>query len=141
MDPISIATACASVLSITTKTLIAVNKYGSTYHEAGTDLAAVRREVQDFQWALERLRDDDTIETGRAAGSANLKLKTKVLKMVQSSKPTLIEIEDLLLRHSEQGAAQSAWWLMSGKAKIDRLQKHLASHRSGLDLALSIAHR
>jgi hypothetical protein len=104
MDPISIATACVSVLNIITKTVIVVKKYGSTYHEAGTDLAAVLREVNSFQWALERVHDDNTgaIEAGRTSGPVTLDLKTHVLQIVENSKPTLVEIQTPLSQHSKQ---------------------------------------
>ena len=140
MDPLSITTACLSTLALTARTVVAIKSYVSTYKSTRSDLTAVIREIADFETILEILKDDNTIaSSGSTGGPSNI--IQRIGQIIEGCNPTIQELQTLLVRHQNQGVAQAAWWMITGKEQVVQFQSLIAAHRAALSLALDAAHR
>ena len=138
-DPLNIAGACLSALGFTAKAVIAVKAYISLYRNTRSDLAAVIREIADYEMIIEVLQGDREVISGRSPGPRNI--TQRISQIIKGSEPTFKELEAVLEKHKQPGTIQSAWWVISGKEQILRFQSIIATHRATLSLALGVSHR
>ncbi|KAK1624309.1 hypothetical protein BDP81DRAFT_410169 [Colletotrichum phormii] len=131
-DPLSIMTACITLIGAIGKTTQAVTNFVRTCRDAREDLAAVSRELSDLRIVLELLIDDTATKVSLPAAFGK-----HVLALVGNCLGVTTEIAGELENHD--GRSGPARWAMGGKGNVDQLKTMLETHKGSLNLALELA--
>lgn len=131
-DPLSITTACITLIGAIGKTTQAVTNFVRTCRDAREDLAAVSRELSDLRIVLELLIDDTATKASLPAA-----FEKHVLALVGNCLGVTTEIAGELGNHD--GQTGPARWAMGGKETVNQLKTMLEMHKGSLNLALELA--
>lgn len=131
-DPLSITTACITLIGAIGKTTQAVTKFVRTCRDAREDLAAVSRELSDLRIVLELLIDDTATKASLPAA-----FEKHVLALVGNCLGVTTEIAGELDNHD--GRTGPARWAVGGKETMNQLKTMLETHKGSLNLALELA--
>ncbi|KXH52640.1 hypothetical protein CNYM01_01691 [Colletotrichum nymphaeae SA-01] len=131
-DPLSITTACITLIGAIGKTTQAVTNFVRTCRDAREDLAAVSRELSDLRIVLELLIDDTATKASLPAA-----FEKHVLALVGNCLGVTTEIAGELGNHD--GRTGPARWAMGGKETVNQLKTMLEMHKGSLNLALELA--
>jgi hypothetical protein len=133
MDPISIATGCASLIATVTKISIAISGFVKSARAARGDLDAISRELTSLKTLLELLEEDSKDDSAIPET-----LRNNISGIVSNCFAVLAEIEALLKRHETPRIVNAAKWAISGSDDARKLRLNLEAHKSALELALQI---
>jgi hypothetical protein len=132
MDPLSISTACVSLIATLGRILPQIASFISDVGDARRDLDAVSRELHSLSLSLANLRDDST-----------------KIKYPEGSRRTLItvlgncdhvtkEIEALLNKMASGNIGRGMQWTIYGQDDMNKLRSRLEAHKSAIDIALDM---
>jgi hypothetical protein len=132
MDPLSITSACGSLLAAVTKLSTQITKFVSSVRDARRDIDAVSRELTSLALCLETLRDDSATTAFPDNFSGNL------LSVLGNCGVVVKDIADLLARLQASVSGGRVQWPISGRNEVNRLRSSLESHKSALEIALDM---
>jgi Fungal N-terminal domain of STAND proteins len=132
MDPLSISTACVSLIATLGRILPQIVSFVSDVRDARRDMDAVSRELHSLSLSLENLRDDST-----------------KIKYPEGSRRTLItvlgncdhvtkEIEALLNKMASGNIGRRMQWTIYGRDDMNKLRSRLEAYKSAIDIALDM---
>jgi hypothetical protein len=135
MDPLSIATGCASLIGTITKASISINGFVRDMRSARTELDGISRELLSLKTVLELLEQDATDST---AASFPETLRKQITGIITNCSGVIRDIEDVLEKHQESRVDKAAKWALSGKSDANKLKSSLEAHKSALEIALDM---
>ena len=133
MDPLSIATACLTLLGTVGKTSLAVTTFIRGCRDARTDLTSISGELTQLHLVLDLLKDDASVTDGRVIPES---LQTQILSIIQNCSAVVDNINKVLQNYS--GKTGAAKWVAFGKAEVAGLRMSLEAHRGSLNLVLEL---
>ncbi|KAI1257652.1 hypothetical protein MGN70_000695 [Eutypa lata] len=133
MDPLSLATACVTLIDAAAKTSTGIITFVHSYHEARSDLTTINNELSELRTVLELLKDTvvKTIDSVIPE-----RLQARVVSIIDNCVAVVTKIDDILDRH--RGGLGAAKWAVAGKMEIAGLRTGLEAHRQSLHLALEL---
>jgi Fungal N-terminal domain of STAND proteins len=139
MEPLSIATGCASVLATITKVSLAISHFVKGVRGARSDLDAVTRELSSLRIVLELVEEDAKAQNHRVPEE----LRLKIVGLIGSCGDAVEKIAVVVEKHScadklLKGVDRHAKWVMGGKDEVNGLKGELAGHTVALEMALSV---
>ncbi|KAK3386519.1 hypothetical protein B0H63DRAFT_467895 [Podospora didyma] len=133
MDPLSISTACLTLLGAVGKTALAVTTFIRGCRDAGADLMSISGELTQLQQVLELLKDDTAVSDNRVLPES---LQNQILSILENC-TTVLECLNHVL-HEHTGKTGAAKWVLFGKSKVAGLRMSLEAHRGSLNLVLAL---
>lgn len=133
MDPLSLATACVTLIDAAAKTSTGIITFVHSYHEARSDLTTINNELSELRTVLELLKDTvvKTIDSVIPE-----RLQARGVSILDNCVAVVTKIDDILDRH--RGGLGAAKWAVAGKMEIAGLRTGLEAHRQSLHLALEL---
>ena len=133
MDPLSLATACVTLIDAAAKTSTGIITFVHSYHGARSDLITMNNELSELRTVLELLKDTvvKTIDSVIPE-----RLQARVVSIIDNCVAVVTKIDDILDRH--RGGLGAAKWAVAGKMEIAGLRTGLEAHRQSLHLALEL---
>ncbi len=135
MDPLSITTACVSLVSTITSTSLIVIRFVKDVRAARSDLDAVSRELQSLGMLLELLADDVNGPTNESIPQT---LQKKISGIIGNCTKVVEDIQQTLKKHEGGALNKAAKWVASGQSDVSKLQSRLEAHKSALEIALDM---
>lgn len=132
MDPLSITSACSSLLIGVTKLSVQITNFVSSVRGARRDIDAVSRELTSLALCLETLRNES------ATAEFPDDFRGNLLSVLGNCDAVVKEIADVLVRLQRSVSAGRMQWSMSGRDEVNRLRSSLESHKSALEIALDL---
>ncbi len=135
MDPLSITTACLTLLGTVGKTGLAVTEFIRGCREARADLTAISGELTQLHLVLDLLKDDAAVSdnSGRVIPES---LQTQILSIIKNCTAVVDNINTVLQNYA--GRTGVAKWVAFGKAEVAGLRMSLEAHRGSLSLVLEL---
>jgi hypothetical protein len=133
MDPLSITTACLTLLSTVGKTSIAIATFIRGCREARSDLTSISGELTQLHLVLDLLKDDAAVSDDRVIPES---LQVQILSIIKNCSAVVDNINTVLDRHS--GKSGVVKWVTFGKAEVAGLRMSLEAHRGSLSLVLEL---
>jgi len=134
MDPLSITTACVSLLGAVGGTSVKIITFIRGCRNAQADLACILEELSQLQLVIELLRDDaDLLNDNQTLPES---LRNRVSALLANCLIILDNIDTVLNKCT--GKAGAAKWVMFGKDDIVVLRTSLETHRGALGLMLDL---
>jgi hypothetical protein len=133
MDPLSITTACLSLLGAVAKTSLAVTTFVRGCREARSDLSSISGELTQLHLVLDLLKDDASVSDGRVIPES---LQAQILSIIKNCSVVIDNIDAVLRKHS--GKTGAVKWVAFGKAEVAGLHMSLEAHRGSLNLVLEL---
>jgi len=133
MDPLSITTACLTLVGTVGKTSLAVTTFIRGCREARSDLTSISGELTQLHLVLDLLKDDAAVSDGRVIPES---LQVQILSIIKNCSAVVDSINTVLENHS--GKAGAVKWVAFGKAEVAGLRMSLEAHRGSLSLVLEL---
>ena len=130
MDPFSIASGCAGLITLIAQTTTAATAFIRTCRGAREDLTSVIGELTQLKTILELLKDDD-------ASVMPERMRVEIVSLLNKCSATVREIEDVLEGFGD-GRAVPVKWAASGKPKVEALRVRLKGYSESLSLTIDI---
>ena len=132
MDPLSISTACVSLIATLGRIFPQIVSFVSDVRNARRDMDAVSRELHSLSLSLEYLRDD-SIKIGYPEGSHQT-----LITVLGNCGHVVNEIEALLNKMASGNVGRRMQWTIYGRDDMNRLRSRLEAHKSAIDIALDM---
>lgn len=133
MDPLSLTTACITLLDAVGKTAIGITSFIRGCREARSDLTSISGELTQLHLVLELLKDDAAVSDGRVIPES---LQNQILGIIRNCSAVLESINGVLKKH--EGKSGAARWAAFGKGEVAGLRMLLEAHRGSLNLILEL---
>ena len=134
MDPLSIATACISLVGVIGKTTIQVGLFVHGIRESRKELDAISRELSSLSLCLSALAND----SASPAAGFPLSLADNVLSVIHNCNEVVHEIDALLAKMSEDSIKRKVQWAAYDRKDASTLRLNPEAHKSPLDIALAM---
>ncbi|PNP78151.1 hypothetical protein FNYG_08468 [Fusarium nygamai] len=135
MDPLSIATGCATLISTIGSLSLSINTFVRTCREARSDLDRVARELLSLQTVLELIQEDVTDESKAFPTT----LERHVSGIITNCNTVVVELQECITKYSGDSRLKSkAGWAINGQGDVARLRSNLEAHKAALDLAVDM---
>lgn len=131
-DPLSITTGCLSLIGVISKLSVQITLFAVEVHEALSDMAALRQELNSFSFSLDVL--PHLCEDGTAPYPEDLKRKLAGVISVCAS--IIKSMEDLLDKMSSGSLARRVQWTTYGRKEMEKLRSNLKGHVLGIDIVM-----
>lgn len=130
MEPLSIATGCASLLTAVSKLTIQISTFVASVRDARKDMAAVSGELSSLSLCLETSRDD-SMRIDYPDG-----FRENLLTVLKNCDTVTAEMTALLYKLSSANLLRKVQWTAMGRNDMNRLRSSLESHKSALEIGL-----
>ncbi|RBR26195.1 uncharacterized protein FIESC28_00978 [Fusarium coffeatum] len=134
MDPLSIATGCASLITTIGSLSLSITSFVRGCREARTDLDRVSRELHSLQTALELIQEDAKDDTKPFPDI----IQRHVSDIVTNCNSVVVEIQTCITKYGDGKARSKAAWALNGQGDMQKLRSSLEAHKSALELALDM---
>ncbi|KAF5556270.1 hypothetical protein FNAPI_5793 [Fusarium napiforme] len=135
MDPLSIATGCATLISTIGSLSLSINTFVRTCREARSDLDRVARELLSLQTVLELIQEDVADESKTFPTT----LERHVSGIIINCNSLVIELQESITKYGGDSRLKSkAGWAINGQGDVSKLRSNLEAHKAALDLALDM---
>ncbi|KAH7253776.1 uncharacterized protein BKA55DRAFT_593431 [Fusarium redolens] len=135
MDPLSIATGCATLISTIGTLSLSINSFVRTCREARGDLDRVARELLSLQTVLELIQEDVTDESKTLPTT----LERHVSGIVTNCNSVVVELQECITKYGGDNRLKSkAGWAINGQGDVAKLRSNLEAHKAALELALDM---
>ncbi|KAH7226379.1 hypothetical protein BKA60DRAFT_591811 [Fusarium oxysporum] len=135
MDPLSIATGCATLISTIGSLSLSINSFVRTCREARGDLDRVARELLSLQTVLELIQEDVADESKTFPTT----LERHVSGIVTNCNSVAVELQECITKYSGDNRLKSkASWAINGQGDVAKLRSNLEAHKAALELALDM---
>lgn len=132
MDPLSISTACVSLIATLGRIFPQIVSFVSDVRDARRDMDAVSRELHSLSLSLENLRDD-SIKINYPEGSHRT-----LITVLGNCDHVANEIEALLNKMASGNIGRRMQWTIYGRDDMNKLRSRLEAHKSAIDIALDM---
>jgi len=132
MDPLSITTACVSLLSGITNLSKHISVFISEVRDARKDMDAVSRELTSLALCLELLRDDSTT-INYSEG-----FRKDLIGVLQSCDFITHQMKAILRKLSSGNVGRRIQWSLSSREEMNNLRSSLEAHKSAIEIALTL---
>lgn len=132
MDPLSISTACVSLIATLGRILPQIVSFVSVVRDARRDMDAVSRELHSLSLSLGNLRDD-SIKIKYPEGSHRT-----LITVLGNCDHVTKEIEALLNKMASGNIERRMQWTIYGRDDMNKLRSRLEAHKSAIDIALDM---
>ncbi|KAF5268254.1 hypothetical protein FOXYS1_865 [Fusarium oxysporum] len=135
MDPLSIATGCATLISTIGSLSLSINSFVRTCREARGDLDRVARELLSLQKVLELIQEDVADESKTFPTT----LEQHVSGIVTNCNSVVVELQECITKYGGDNRLKSkAGWAINGQGDVAKLRSNLEAHKAALELALDM---
>ncbi|KAJ4011776.1 hypothetical protein NW766_007076 [Fusarium irregulare] len=134
MDPLSIATGCASLITTIGSLSLSITSFVRSCREARTDLDRVSRELHSLQTALELIEEDAKDDTKPFPEI----IQRHVSEIVTNCNSVVVEIQTCITKYGDGKVKNKAAWALNGQGDMQKLKSSLEAHKSALELALDM---
>ncbi|KAF5026011.1 hypothetical protein F66182_1913 [Fusarium sp. NRRL 66182] len=134
MDPLSIASGCAGLITAIGTLSVAINTFVRTYREARGDLDRVSRELHSLQTVLELIQEDAKDDTKPFPPT----IQHHVAGIVSNCSSVVVEIQACITKYGDGRLRSKAGWAINGQGDMEKLRSSLEAHKSALELALDM---
>ncbi|KAF5968151.1 hypothetical protein FBULB1_10857 [Fusarium bulbicola] len=135
MDPLSIATGCATLISTIGSLSLSINTFVRTCREARSDLDRVARELLSLQTVLELIQEDVTDESKTFPTT----LERHVSGIIINCNSVAVELQECITKYGGDSRLKSkAGWAINGQGDVAKLRSNLEAHKAALELALDM---
>jgi hypothetical protein len=136
MDPLSIATSCATLVATIGTCSLAITRFVREVRDARGDLQMISNELHSLGAVLVLLQDDF------AKSSSNVlppRLVDHLESILHNCNDVVAEIEKALVKHRNSRLGQGGHWTIGGgKDDMTKFRASLEVHKSALELALEM---
>jgi hypothetical protein len=132
MDPLSISTACVSLIATLGRIFPQIVSFVSDVRDARRDMDAVSQELHSLSLSLENLRDD-SIEINYPEGSHRT-----LITVLGNCDHVAKEMEALLNKMASGNIGRRMEWTIYGRDDMNKLRSRLEAHKSAIDIALDM---
>ncbi|KAF5532458.1 hypothetical protein FMEXI_12415 [Fusarium mexicanum] len=135
MDPLSIATGCATLISTIGSLSLSINTFVRTCREARSDLDRVARELLSLQTVLELIQEDVTDKSKTFPTT----LERHVSGIIINCSSVVVELQECITKYGGDSRLKSkAGWAINGQGDVAKLRSNLEAHKAALELALDM---
>ncbi|KAF5572945.1 hypothetical protein FPCIR_14143 [Fusarium pseudocircinatum] len=135
MDPLSIATGCATLISTIGSLSLSINTFVRTCREARSEFDRVARELLSLQTVLELIQEDVTDESKTFPTT----LERHVSGIIINCNSVAVELQECITKYGGDSRLKSkAGWAIHGQGDVSKLRSNLEAHKAALDLALDM---
>ncbi|CCT72556.1 uncharacterized protein FFUJ_12434 [Fusarium fujikuroi IMI 58289] len=135
MDPLSIATGCATLISTIGSLSLSINSFVRTCRESRGDLDRVARELLSLQTVLELIHEDVTDESKAFPTT----LEHHVSGIIMNCNSVVVELQECITKYSVDSRLKTkAGWAINGQGDVAKLRSNLEAHKAALELALDM---
>ncbi|KAH7324406.1 hypothetical protein B0I35DRAFT_475655 [Stachybotrys elegans] len=134
MDPLSIISGCAGLITALGSASVAIHNFIRTCRDARADLDKVSRELHSLRTVLELVRDDAKDD----ARPFPPPIAHHIVGIVANCNGVVAEIRVCINKYSDGRVRSKAAWALSGQGDMDKLRSSIEAHKSALELALDM---
>ncbi|KAH6994510.1 hypothetical protein EDB82DRAFT_556770 [Fusarium venenatum] len=134
MDPLSIATGCASLITTIGSLTLSITSFVRSCREARSDLDRVSRELHSLQTVLELIQEDAKDDTKSFPET----IQRHVSGIVTNCNLVVIEVQTCITKYGDGKVRNKAAWVLNGQGDMEKLRSSLEAHKSALELALDM---
>ncbi|KAM0406502.1 hypothetical protein ACHAPZ_003265 [Fusarium culmorum] len=134
MDPLSIATGCASLVTTIGSLTLSINSFVRNCREARSDLDSVSRELHSLQTVLELIEEDAKDDTKPLPET----IQRHASGIVTNCGSVVVEIQTCITKYGDGKVRSKAAWVLNGQGDMGKLRSSLEAHKSALELALDM---
>nr|CEG04756.1 unnamed protein product [Fusarium clavum] len=134
MDPLSIATGCAGLITTIGSLTISITSFVRSCREARSDLDRVSRELHSLQTALELIQEDAKDVTKPFPEI----IQRHVSDILTNCNSVVIDIQTCITKYGDGKVRNKAAWVLNGQGDMQKLRSSLEAHKSALELALDM---
>ncbi|KAG4253696.1 hypothetical protein FPRO04_08907 [Fusarium proliferatum] len=135
MDPLSIATGCATLISTIGSLSLSINSFVRTCRESRGDLDRVARELLSLQTVLELIQEDVTDESKVFPTT----LGRHVSGIIINCNSVVVELQECITKYGVDSRLKTkAGWAINGQGDVAKLRSNLEAHKTALELALDM---
>ncbi|KAF4446671.1 hypothetical protein F53441_9713 [Fusarium austroafricanum] len=135
MDPLSIVSGCAGLISTIGSLSLSINAFVRTCREARGDLDRVRRELLSLQTVLELIQEDASDEEIKFPKT----LEHHVSGIVTNCNSVVVELQECITKYGGDNRLKTkAGWAINGQGDVTKLRSNLEAHKAALELALDM---
>ncbi|CAF3626735.1 unnamed protein product [Fusarium graminearum] len=134
MDPLSIATGCASLVTTIGGLTLSINSFVRNCREARSDLDSVSRELHSLETVLELIEEDAKDDTKPFPET----IQRHVSGIVTNCGSVVVEIQTCITKYGDGNVRSKAAWVLNGQGDMGKLRSSLEAHKSALELALDM---
>ncbi|KLP00725.1 uncharacterized protein FFB20_08742 [Fusarium fujikuroi] len=134
MDPLSIISGCAGLITAIGSLSTSINTFVRSCREARSDLDRVSRELHSLQTVLELIEEDAKDDTKPFP----LTIQHHVSGIVTNCGSVVLEVETCIKKYGDGRIKSKAAWAINGQGDMEKLRSSLEAHKSALELALDM---
>ncbi|CZR46637.1 uncharacterized protein FPRO_12087 [Fusarium proliferatum ET1] len=135
MDPLSIATGCATLISTIGSLSLSINSFVRTCRESRGDLDRVARELLSLQTVLGLIQEDVTDESKVFPTT----LGRHVSGIIINCNSVVVELQECITKYGVDSRLKTkAGWVINGQGDVAKLRSNLEAHKTALELALDM---
>ncbi|KAF5571516.1 chitin synthase A [Fusarium phyllophilum] len=134
MDPLSIVSGCAGLITAIGSLSVSINTFVRSCREARSDLDRVSRELHSLQTVLELIEEDAKDDTKPFPPT----IQHHVSGIVTNCGSVVLEVETCIKKYGDGRIKNKAAWAINGQGDMEKLRSSLEAHKSALELALDM---
>ncbi|RGP81737.1 hypothetical protein FLONG3_122 [Fusarium longipes] len=134
MDPFSIATGCAGLITTIGSLTLSINAFVRSCREARSDLDRVSRELHSLKIVLELIQEDAKDDTRPFPET----IQRHVSGIVTNCSSVVIEVQTCITKYGDGKIKSKATWVLNGQGDMEKLRSSLEAHKSALELVLDV---
>ena len=133
MEPLSIATACLSLVGGTISLSKHIHQFAISTKDARKDMDAFSRELASLQLCIDSLQHEETVSRFPDG------LKRSLGVIIRNCNDIVNQMNALLTKLSSGNLGRRVQWSFSSREEAERLRNNLEAHKSAIEIALSIS--
>ncbi|KAI8653778.1 hypothetical protein NCS56_01332700 [Fusarium sp. Ph1] len=134
MDPLSIASGCAGLITAIGGLSIKIHSFVRTCREARGDLDSISRELLSLQTILELIKEDASDDSKPFPQTLN----QHVTAILGNCNLVVAEIQTCITRYGQDRLKTRVAWAINGQGDINKLRSSLEAHKTALEIALDM---
>ncbi|KAH7180461.1 hypothetical protein DER46DRAFT_582494 [Fusarium sp. MPI-SDFR-AT-0072] len=134
MDPLSIISGCAGLITAIGSLSISINTFVRSCREARSDLDRISRELYSLQTVLELIEEDAKDGTKPFPPT----IQHHVSGIVSNCGSVVLEVGTCIKKYGDGRIKSRAAWAINGQGDMEKLRSSLEAHKSALELALDM---
>ncbi|EEU37490.1 uncharacterized protein NECHADRAFT_86363 [Fusarium vanettenii 77-13-4] len=134
MDPLSIATGCAGLITAIGGLSINLHSFVRTCREARGDLDSVSRELLSLQTILELIKEDASDSSKPFPKTLN----QHITAILGNCNLVVSEIQTCITKYGQDRLKTRVAWAINGQGDISKLRSSLEAHKTALEIALDM---
>ncbi|KAH7190168.1 kinase-like domain-containing protein [Fusarium oxysporum f. sp. albedinis] len=134
MDPLSIISGCAALITAIGSLTISINAFVRTCRDSRSDLDKVSRELHSLQNVLELIQEDAKDDAKPFPPA----IEHHITSIVANCTLVVVETQSCIKKYGNGGINSKASWAINGQGDMEKLRSSLEAHKSALELALDM---